>query len=48
MQLLQKFLAPEEPKNEEFKGLIFDSIYDRYRGVVAYVRVYEGSLKKGK
>ena len=45
--IVEKIPAPEEPKNEEFKGLIFDSIYDRYRGVVAYVRVYEGSLKKG-
>ena len=45
--VVEKIPAPEKPKNEEFKGLIFDSIYDRYRGVVAYVRVYEGSLKKG-
>jgi len=45
--ITSKISPPDEPKNEEFKGLIFDSIYDRYRGVVAYVRVYEGSLKKG-
>ena len=45
--IINKIPPPNEPKNEEFKGLIFDSIYDRYRGVVAYVRVYEGSLKKG-
>ena len=45
--IIDKIPPPDEPKNEEFKGLIFDSIYDRYRGVVAYVRVYEGSLKKG-
>ena len=45
--IINKIPPPVEPKNEEFKGLIFDSIYDRYRGVVAYVRVYEGSLKKG-
>ena len=45
--IIDKIPSPDEPKNEEFKGLIFDSIYDRYRGVVAYVRVYEGSLKKG-
>ena len=45
--VINKIPAPDEPKNDEFKGLIFDSIYDRYRGVVAYVRVYEGSLKKG-
>ena len=44
--IIDKIPSPDEPKNEEFKGLIFDSIYDRYRGVVAYVRVYEGSLKK--
>ncbi len=45
--IVDKIPPPDEPKNEEFKGLIFDSIYDKYRGVVAYVRVYEGSLKKG-
>ena len=45
--IIDKIPPPDEPKNEEFKGLIFDSIYDRYRGVVAYVRVYQGSLKKG-
>ena len=45
--IIDKIPSPDEPKNEEFKGLIFDSKYDRYRGVVAYVRVYEGSLKKG-
>ena len=45
--IINKIPAPDEPKNEEFKGLIFDSIYDSYRGVIAYLRVYEGSLKKG-
>ena len=45
--IIDKIPPPDEPRNEEFKGLIFDSIYDKYRGVVAYVRVYEGSLKKG-
>ena len=45
--IVDKIPPPDESKNEEFKGLIFDSIYDKYRGVVAYVRVYEGSLKKG-
>ena len=45
--IIDKIPPPALPKNDEFKGLIFDSIYDKYRGVVAYVRVYEGSIKKG-
>ena len=37
------------PKGEdgETKALIFDSVYDPYRGVVAYVRVFSGEIKNG-
>ena len=28
------------------RGLIFDSIYDQYRGVVLYIRVFDGTIKK--
>ncbi|HJO21700.1 MAG TPA: translation elongation factor 4 [Candidatus Marinimicrobia bacterium] len=45
--IINKIPSPEPPKNDTFKALIFDSIYDRYRGVVAYIRVYEGSISRG-
>jgi GTP-binding protein LepA len=32
---------------DETKALIFDSVYDVYKGVVAYVRVFSGSIKRG-
>jgi GTP-binding protein LepA len=33
--------------NDPFQALIFDSEYDAYKGVVAFVRVFKGEIKKG-
>ncbi len=45
--IIENVPYPIQSENNELKALIFDSIFDKYRGVVAYVRVYEGSIKPG-
>ena len=38
---------PKGDSNQPLKALIFDSYYDSYKGVVVYIRVFEGSLSVG-
>ncbi len=44
--VIEKVQPPKE-ENEKTRALIFDSVFDDYKGVIAYVRVFEGELKKG-
>ncbi|MBU1446074.1 translation elongation factor 4 [Patescibacteria group bacterium] len=45
--VIAKVPAPKIPDSDEFKALIFDSVYDTYKGVVIYIRVISGDIKKG-
>ncbi|MBN2285596.1 MAG: elongation factor 4 [Tissierellales bacterium] len=45
--IVQKIPSPSGDENGPLKALVFDSYYDSYKGVVAYIRVKEGSVKKG-
>lgn len=45
--VVHKIPAPEGEEDEPLQALIFDSYFDEYRGVVALVRIVNGSIKKG-
>lgn len=46
-QVVEKIPAPEGDEKGKLKALIFDSIYDNYKGVVIYTRIFDGSVKVG-
>ncbi|MFG0256965.1 MAG: translation elongation factor 4 [Phycisphaerales bacterium JB043] len=45
--ICEKLPPPREPQTDKARALIFDSHYDDYRGVIVYVRVFDGSIKTG-
>ncbi|GGI10710.1 MULTISPECIES: translation elongation factor 4 [Gottfriedia] len=47
-QVVAKVPAPTGDPDAPLKALIFDSLFDPYRGVVAYIRIIEGTVKVGQ
>ena len=45
--IVQRIPAPADNNHLPLRALIFDSVFDSYRGAVIYLRIVEGSLKKG-
>ena len=43
----QKTIKTEDDNSKVQRALIFDSYYDKYRGVIAFVRIFDGSFRKG-
>ena len=46
-QIIVKIPAPTGDENAPLKALIFDSVYDPYKGVIVFFRVREGKIAKG-
>lgn len=46
-QIVQKIPAPQGNPDNPLQALIFDSIYDSYKGVIVFCRVKEGTVRKG-
>jgi GTP-binding protein LepA len=46
--IVEKISSPAGDSQKPFRALIFDSEYDTYKGVVAYIRVVDGQIKKGQ
>ncbi|MBQ3786285.1 MAG: GTP-binding protein, partial [Lachnospiraceae bacterium] len=45
--IVEKIPAPTGDENKPLKALIFDSVYDPYKGVIVFFRIMDGSVRKG-
>jgi GTP-binding protein LepA len=45
--VVNRIPAPRSDANKPLRALIFDSVFDDYRGAIAYIRIVDGVLRKG-
>jgi GTP-binding protein LepA len=45
--IIEKIPHPSGNPNAPLRALIFDAVYEEYRGTIAYVRIIDGAVKKG-
>ncbi len=46
--IVEKIPPPQNKLNDELKALIFDSVYNPFRGIEIYFRVFSGKIRKGQ
>lgn len=46
-KIIENIPSPSGDENAPLKALIFDSFYDSYKGVIVFMRVFDGVVKKG-
>ena len=46
--IINKIPSPKGSENEPLEAMIFDSVFNSFRGVIAYFRVFNGVIKKGQ
>jgi GTP-binding protein LepA len=47
-EVVNRIPAPSGDPNAPLQALVFDSVFNSFRGIIAYFRIYNGSIKKGE
>lgn len=47
-RIVKTFPSPEGRADAPLRALIFDAVYDEYQGVITYIKIVDGSIKKGE